>query len=80
MRILLAAEGPSDEVVARCLIERYLDMDRRSLKRALFGNPPRHTAKKTEALAHSLIDQMEENDDWPITLRWFVDDLTAPSS
>lgn len=54
----------------------------RNLKRELFGNPPRRVVKKTERLALDLIAQMHENDDWPVTLRWFVDELSgvSPSS
>jgi hypothetical protein len=51
--------------------------NRHDLKRRLFGNPPRGVVAKSEALAPELIAQMEANDDWPRTLRWFVDELTA---
>ena len=51
--------------------------NRHDLKRRLFGNPPRGVVAKAEALAPELIAQMEANDDWPRTLRWFVDELTA---
>lgn len=52
-------------------------MDRRVLKRQLFGEPPRGVVKKAQTLASSLIGQMRGNDDWPVTLKWFVDDLTG---
>ena len=55
-------------------------MDRWVLKRQLFGDPPRRVVDNTQTFAGSLIDQMQENDDWPVTLRWFVDDLTAAST
>lgn len=55
-------------------------MDRRALKRELFGNPPRSVVTEVQTLAISLIDQMQENDDWPVTLKWFVDDLIGASS
>ena len=51
--------------------------DRHYLKRKLFGNPPRGIVAKADALATELITQMEANGDWPVTLRWFVDELTA---
>ena len=51
--------------------------NRHDLKQKLFGNPPRGMVAKAEALATELIAQMEANDDWPMTLRWFVDELTA---
>ena len=51
--------------------------NRHDLKQKLFGNPPRGKVAKAEALATELIAQMEANDDWPMTLRWFVDELTA---
>ena len=50
--------------------------DRHDLKRKLFGNPPRGMVAKAETLATELIAQMEANDDWPMTLRWFVNELT----
>ena len=50
--------------------------DRHDLKRKLFGNPPRAMVAKAETLATELIAQMEANDDRPVTLRWFVDELT----
>ena len=50
--------------------------DRHDLKRKLFGNPPRGTVAKAETLTTELIAQMEANDDWPMTLRWFVNELT----
>ena len=50
--------------------------DRHDLKRNLFGNPPRGMVAKAETLATELIAQMEANDGWPVTLRWFVDELT----
>lgn len=53
--------------------------DARDLKRALFGNPPRRVVGKTKRLACELIAQMHENDDWPVTLRWFVDELNGVS-
>ena len=43
---------------------------------SLFGNPPRGMVAKAETLATELIAQMEANDDWPMTLRWFVNELT----
>lgn len=52
----------------------------RNLKRELFGNPPRRVVKKTERLALDLIAQMHENDDWPVTLRWFVLDVHGVGS
>lgn len=55
-------------------------MDRWALKRELFGDPPRSVVKKAQTLAGGLIGQMRENDDWPVTLRWFVDDLTDAAS
>ena len=55
-------------------------MDRWALKRELFGDPPRRVVDNTQTFAGSLIDQMQENDDWPVTLRWFVDDLTDAAS
>ena len=51
--------------------------DRHDLKRKLFGNPPRGMVAKAETLATELIAQMEANDDWPMTLRWFVEELTT---
>ena len=36
------------------------------------GRPPRGTVAKAETLTTELIAQMEANDDWPMTLRWFV--------
>ena len=51
--------------------------DRHHLKRKLFGNPPRGMVAKAELLTDELIAQMEANDDWPVTLRWFVEQLTA---
>ena len=55
---------------------RWESEDRHDLKRKLFGNPPRGTVAKAETLATELIAQMEANSDWPVTLRWFVDELT----
>ena len=40
------------------------------------GRPPRGTVAKAETLTTELIAQMEANDDWPMTLRWFVNELT----
>ena len=51
--------------------------DRHHLKRKLFGNPPRGMVAKAEILTDELIAQMEANGDWPVTLRWFVEELTA---
>lgn len=56
---------------------RWEHRSRHDLKQKLFGNPPRGMVAKAEALAPELIAQMEANDDWPRTLRWFVDELTA---
>ena len=57
--------------------EKWECKDRHDLKRRLFGSPPRGMEAKAEALVPELIAQMEANDDWPVTLRWFVDELTA---
>ena len=51
---------------------KWEDGDTRILKRQLFGNPPRRVPEKTELYARDLIAQMQKNDDWPVTLRWFV--------
>ena len=51
--------------------------DRHDLKRKLFGNPPRGMVAKAETLATELIAQMKANNDWPVTLRWFVDELST---
>ena len=51
--------------------------DRHDLKQKLFGNPPRNIIEKAKLLTSDLIAQMQANDDWPVTLRWFVDKLTA---
>jgi hypothetical protein len=49
--------------------------DRRDLKRRLFGDPPRQLVEKSHVLASELIAQMGGNEDWPMTLKTFVDDL-----
>ena len=53
------------------------DGDTRILKRQLFGNPPRNVVRRAKRLACELIAQMQKNDDWPVTLRWFVDELSG---
>ena len=32
---------------------------------------------EAETLATELVAQMEANDDWPVTLRWFVEELAT---
>lgn len=49
--------------------------DHHTLKRQLFGEPPRRLVEKARVLVSELTNQMEANDDWPATLRWFVDEL-----
>ena len=56
------------------------DGDTRILKRQLFGNPPRRVPEQTELYARDLIDQVQKNDDWPVTLRWFVLDVHGVGS
>jgi len=45
------------------------------LKRNLFGDPPRQLEEKSQVLTAELIAQIAKNDEWPITLRSFLDDL-----
>ena len=54
--------------------------DRHHLKRRLFGNPPRGMVQKAEVLVKELIAQMETNSDLPVTLRWFVNELSRQES
>ena len=59
---------------------KWEDRDTRILKRQLFGNPPRRVPEQTELYARDLIAQMQKNDDWPVTLRWFVLDAHGVGS
>ena len=54
--------------------------DTRILKRQLFGNPPRRVPEKAGVYTRDLIAQMHKNDDWPVTLRWFVLDVHGVGS
>lgn len=49
--------------------------DRHQLKRDLYGDPPRGMKDRAAILADRLIVQMQQNEDWPVTLRWFFDEL-----
>lgn len=51
--------------------------NRHELKRKLYGDPPRGMTEKASGFVNDLIAQMQENKDWPVTLRWFVNELTA---
>ena len=51
-----------------------------TLKRQLFGSPPRRVPEKTELYTRDLIAQMHRSDDWPVTLRWFVLDVHGVGS
>ena len=52
--------------------------ERHHLKQLIFGTPPRSITKTTAALADVLIEQLKANEDWPISLRSFVDGLQTP--
>ena len=47
--------------------------NRHSLKRALFGDPPRGIIEKSRPLTESLLALMDNNDSWPPSLRCFVE-------
>jgi hypothetical protein len=49
--------------------------DRHTLKRKLFGNPPRKLIEKATAYASRLIEQMKVCEKWPRSLRAFQNAL-----
>lgn len=77
MRVLLATEGESDEVVAQSLLNSQFGEVSIHPKSIPGRGVDIILREKAAGLADCLIAQMQENEDWPVTLRWFLNELTA---
>jgi hypothetical protein len=51
--------------------------DRHELKIRLYGNPPLRMSEKAPLYVERLIDYMPQNSNWPLSLRFFMDQLSS---